>query len=130
MSNVFLTATKIKLRFPSGRGQLATEDLWDLSLKKLDEMAVAIDASVGERKTFLANPDTQVTLEQAEQSLRLEVLKEVIKTKQDENSAALAASKKRAHKEFLKSLKEKKQLAQMEDLSIEDIDKQLAELEA
>lgn len=130
MENVFLEAIKQKVRFATGRGLCSTEDLFDLPLKKLDAMAVQLDGEVGERKTFLANPDAKVSSEQKLLALQLEVLKAVIEIKQADNAAALAASKKRAQKQFLEGLKEKKQLAQMEDLSIEDIDKQLAELDA
>ena len=36
--NLFELATRSKLRFPSTKGELSVEDLWDLSDKDLDEV--------------------------------------------------------------------------------------------
>lgn len=126
----FVEATKTKLRF-SANGQLSIEDLWDLPLNKLDEMAVAIDTEQsGSRKSFLANPDRKVTIAQQQDALRLEVLKLVIETKQTENTAKREATDKRQRKEFLQRLLEKKKIDQLESLSTEDIEKELAAMEA
>jgi siroheme synthase (precorrin-2 oxidase/ferrochelatase) len=126
----FVEATKTKLRF-SVNGQLSVEDLWDLPLNKLDEMAVAIDAEQsGSRKSFLANPDRKVTIAQQQDALRLEVLKQVIETKQAENTAKREAADKRQRKEFLQRLLDKKKIDQLESLSAEDIEKELAAMEA
>lgn len=130
-SNTFLAATKCKLRFAL-RGQLSTEDLWDLSLKDLDTLAVAADAAVTQSggKTFLANPDRRITADRAEQTLRLEVLKAVIETKQAENADKVAKTALRARREFLEGLLQKKQIDQLEGLSVEEIQAQLAALNA
>ncbi len=126
----FVEATKNKLRF-STKGEIATEDLWDLPLVKLDEMAITIDNELtGTRKSFLANPDRQETLTQKNNELRLAVLKLIIDTKQAINSAKREASEKKARKDFLERLLEKKKIDQLESLSAEDIEKELAALEA
>lgn len=126
----FVEASKNKLRF-SANGQLSVEDLWDLPLTKLDEMAIDIDSELtGSRKSFLANPDRRVTIAQQQDALRLEVLKQVIETKQAENSAKREAADKRARKEFLQRLLEKKKIDQLESLSAEDIEKELEAIEA
>lgn len=125
VNNVFIEASKRKLRF-SANGMLCAEDLWDLPLTKLDTMAVDIDTELGKsRKSFLANPDTPKNVED---ELRLEVLKVVIEMKQAENSAKLTAAKLKARKEFLERLLEQKRINQLESLPIEEIEKQLTEL--
>jgi hypothetical protein len=126
----FVAATKTKLRFAAA-GHISAEDLWDLPLNKLDEMAIEIDGELsGSRKSFLANPDRRVTIAQQQDALRLEVLKLVIETKQAENAAKREAADKRARKEFLERLLEKKKIDQLESLSAEDIEKELASIEA
>ena len=128
-NSVFFTAAKQKLRFNSSNGHLQAEDLWDLPLKKLDEMAVAIDATLGKtRKSFLENPDPKSSAVQVADELRMEVLKAVIADKQDENKAKREAADKSARRESLKGLLEKKKIDQLESLSAEDIEKELAAL--
>ncbi len=125
----FIAATKAKLRFAIN-GHIAIEDLWDLPLSKLDEMAVAIDSELSKtRKSFLENPDRKAAATQEEDALRLEVLKLVIETKQNENKAKREASAKRARREFLERIREKREIDQLESLSIEDIDRELAALD-
>lgn len=131
-TNHFALAAKNKLRFNTNRGQLSTEDLYDLSLKDLDRLAVGIDAEIGtDRKTFLANTDsTPVSKARVENELRLEILKAVIEDKQADNAAKRAAAEKKSRVEFLKNLREKKEIDKLETLSIEEIDAQLAALGA
>lgn len=129
-TNVFQEASKRKLRFVAPNGFLSSEDLWDLSLKKLDEMAVAIDTELGKaRKSFLDNPDRAASAARTEDELKLEILKAVISTKQEENAAKRSAADKAARKAFLESLLQKKKIDQLESLPIEDIEKELAALE-
>lgn len=131
-TNHFALAAKNKLRFSTSRGQLSTEDLYDLSLKDLDRLAVGIDSEIGtDRKTFLANADsTPVSKARVENELRLEILKAVIEDKQADNAAKRAAAEKKSRVEFLKNLREKKEIDKLETLSIEEIDAQLAALGA
>lgn len=130
--NPFLLASKKKLRFTTNGGLLGVEDLWDLSLKDLDRIAVKIDETLGAgaRKSFLENPDPKATAARSEDELRLEILKAVIGAKQDENKAKKAEADKASQKAFLKSLLEKKKIDALETQSLEEIEKQLAALEA
>lgn len=128
--NAFLEATRRQLRFATSKGAINTEDLWQLSLKSLDQIALAIDAKIQpHKKSFLDNPDPKASREQADNELALEILKEVIRIKQDENRAALEANNKARQKEFLKSLIEKKRIGAMEELSIEELEAKLKETE-
>lgn len=128
---LFLTASRRQLRFATSRGHLTTEDLWSLNLKQLDALAVSIDEQVkpGGRKTFLENPDTKANEAEADNALRLEILKTVITIKQDENKAALAESGKRRQKEFLKDLLDRKKIGEMEAMTVEQIEAQLKALD-
>jgi hypothetical protein len=125
-NTLFATATRKKLRFSTTRGSLSTEDLWDLSLEDLDRLAIAADNAIQKAgtKSFIGRRGTS----QAVDELKLEVLKSVIETRLSEAEKAKARADKRAQRDFLKSLLEKKQREGLEALTAEEIQKQLAEL--
>jgi hypothetical protein len=128
-NDLFIKATRSKLRFNTNKGQLSVEDLFDLSLKSLDTVGQVILSELKPGSTsLLENPDPKVSAASAENELRLELIKFVIATKQDENKAAVAASAARQQRAFLMGLKEKRQIDAMESLTLEEIDAQLAAL--
>jgi hypothetical protein len=130
MENIFMEAGRLKLRFESGAGSLMVEDLWDLPLKRLDTMAVSINKSLNaESESFLEAEENTGDAGVALARLRLEVLKSIITTRQAENKAAKAARDSRAQLEFMNSLLERKQMAKMEELSMEEIQAKIAELQ-
>lgn len=124
----FVRATRLKLRFETSRGQLSTEDLWDLSLESLDRIAVATDEKLSKlgRQSFIK--ETRETNEQKEAKLQLEILKAVIETKLEEKEASKVKAAKESQKAFLEELLLKKQQAKMEGLSEDEINAQIAAL--
>jgi len=124
--NMFTTASREKYRFPSTRGEISSEDLWDLSLNSLDTVAIALDERIQKlgRKSFVEKRTNSTS----ELSTKLEIVKFVIETKQTEAEERKTKAEKASQKEFLKSLLEKKKMAQLEGLSVEDIQKQLEQL--
>lgn len=128
-TNVFKEAARRKLRFNTGTGLITSEDLWDLPLVKLDAMAVKLDeGQASGSKSFRRNPDRKINTQQLEDRLRIQVIAEVIASKEDENEAKATAADKKARTEFLERLLEKKRLDQLEGLSTEEIEKELAAL--
>jgi hypothetical protein len=127
--NVILLAAKAKLRFRTKGGHISTEDLFDLSLKDLDAVAVAVSADLKQNtESFLTNPDTVADKNTVEQKLRLDVLKEVIAHKETENREKRDAAATKARITFLENLLEKKRINDLESLPTGDIEKELAEL--
>ena len=122
-NTLFVNASRRKFRFQSAKGLLTTEDLWDLSLAALDKIAVDLDDKIQKagRKSFIGRSTADT-----ESTQQLDVVKFVIETKQAENELAKIKETKRAQKQFLESLLEKKKIMQLEGLSVEDIEKQLA----
>ena len=59
---MYKKALKMKLRFATSKGKLTTEDLFDLSLTDLNNIAIALDKKLSEspRKSFISDvaPDT------------------------------------------------------------------------
>jgi hypothetical protein len=126
MSDTFKRATKAKLRF----GNLTTEDLWDLDLKSLDRIGIAVNSTIESKETTFLSKKSGTDRAQTEARLKLNVIKEVIETKEAEIDAREAAANKKAQKEFLTGLLEKKKTASLESLSEEEISKKLAELDS
>lgn len=129
---MFEKATRLKLRFDSPRGDLSTEQLWDLPLQSksgfdLDTVAKAVNSelkSISE-ESFV---ETRSNPRKGELELKLEIVKHVIKTKQDENAAVISAAAKREERKRLEAILATKQASALEQLSVEEIQKRLDEL--
>lgn len=99
IDNLFMKASRRKLRFDSTRGALTVEDLWDLPLtssKGFDLNAVGQTIirelrEHGEESLVTTSVDPR----KGELELALEIVKTVIATKQADNAKALAASARR-----------------------------------
>jgi hypothetical protein len=126
-NDLFIIATRKKFRFDSTKGGLTSEDLFDLNLTALDTIAVSLDEKIQKlgRKSFVQKKVASTS----DLETQLEIVKYVIETKQAEDEARKTREKNAAQRQFLTGLKEKKQMAALESLSLEDIDKQLASLE-
>lgn len=126
MSQLFITAARNKVRFSTNRGLLTVEDLWDLSLESLDRIAVSIDEAVQKhgRKSFIgAQPKEAEGLQ-----TQFDLVKFVIDTKLAEKAEAKTAADREAQVTFLKGLLEKKQLADLENMTPDEIKAKLAAL--
>lgn len=126
IANLFVVAARKKFRFESTKGMLTVEDLFDMNLTALDNIALVLDEKIQKlgRKSFIQKKATSTT----EIESQLEIVKFVIETKQTEAEESKARAAKEAQRAFLLSLKEKKQMEKLESLSLEDIDKQLADI--
>lgn len=131
--NIFELASRKKIRYETGRGLLPVETLWDLPLTStsgwdLDSIGQGLLAdldALNTRSLVNTKPNPRI----AELELKIELIKHVIKVKQDENAARLAKAEKQAKRTKLIEQLGKKQDAAIEALSEEDIKKQLAELD-
>lgn len=130
--NLFEQASRTKLRFPSSRGELTVEQLWDLPLQSksgfdLDTIAKAVNKDLksrGEESFVSASTDpVKTTLE-----LSLEILKHIIQSKQEENSARLNEAKVRQERERIAGLIDKKQNEALEGETLEQLQARLAAL--
>jgi hypothetical protein len=126
LETLVIKAARKKWRFTTTKGHLSFEDLWDLSLEALDKIAVALDEKIqkGGRKSFITKRTESMTEEQG----MFDLVSYVIETKMAEDDAAKDRAAKRGQREFLEELKKKKQIASLEGLSLDEIDKQIAAL--
>ena len=125
-NDLFILAATNKFRFVSTKGHLTVEDLFDLSLSALDTIAVSLDEKIQQagRKSFIGKRSSSAKgLED-----QLEIVKFVIAYKQDEAEKKKTRAEKAARRQFLENLKEKKVMESMESMSVEDIEKELAEV--
>jgi hypothetical protein len=124
---MYKKALRMKLRFATNKGKLATEDLFDLSLTDLNSLAISLDKKLSEtpRKSFISDvaPDTQ------EDELRFNIVKDVITLKLAERNAAQNAKAKAAEKAQLMEILHRKKNEALENLSVAEIEAKLASLE-
>jgi len=128
--SIFEKASRIKLRFAVTKGLLNTEDLWDLSLEDLDKMAVSLRKEVknSEEESFITpTPNKSRIIDLVE--LRFEIVKHIITVKLAEKEAKALAAEKRAKRAQLIELIGKKELSALENQSVEDLKRQLSELD-
>lgn len=127
--NVYFKAAKSKLRFSSGQGELSVEDLFDLSLTNLDNIAQKVNTQLKNEETqsFLS---TKTRKTNSNNDLRLEILKDVIAVKEAEAEARKTRADNQARLARLKELMANKADEAFAAQSLEDIQKQIAELEA
>ncbi len=132
MQNIFEQASRQKLRFGSVRGELAVEQLWDLPLSSktgfdLDLVAKTANA---ELKSVTEESFVEVRVSPARElkELKLAVVKHVIAVRIQENDAANQLAKRKAEKQKLVDLLDKKQDEALSGLTAEEIQKRIAEL--
>lgn len=133
--NIYKEATKKHIRFTVGRlTNLTVEDVWNLPLTgnggtNLDNLAIALNNQLKDDtpKSFVG--DTRVSAEAKDAKLKFDIVLDIIETKQNDIKQNTEAAVKSARVQQLKALREQKQLEKFEDMSIEEIDAQIAELE-
>jgi nitrous oxide reductase len=126
INELFIIAARKKFRFNTSKGSLNCEDLFDLNLPTLDNIAVALDEEIQKagRKSFVQKRTNSTT----NLEIQLEIVKFVIETKQAEAEERKTKEANEARRAFLLDLKNKKALEQLEGLSLEEIDEQIAGL--
>lgn len=122
--NIFERATRQAFRYQSSKGELTTEQLWDLPLQSktgfdLDNVAKAInrDIKVLTEESFVQT----ATPAASEAQIKLEVVKHVIATKIAENAAAATKAQNAAMKAQLVSILEQKQSQELLSLTPEQL---------
>jgi aminopeptidase N len=132
--DLFQKATRKKFRFPSPKGQLTTEQLWDLPLTSktgmdLDSIAKTVNAELKlqSETSFVtpnSNPAKTVLTEM------LDVLIAIIAVQQAENEARRKAASKQAEKQTLLEALQNAETQALMKLTPEEIKARIAALEA
>lgn len=123
---MFEKAARMKLRFVTDRGNLSTEDLFDLPLQQLNKLAKGLNKIIKEsaEEDFLG----ETSAEDAVIKLQFNLVIHVLDVKKAERKDRLEAGSKKAEREKIKGILAKKQDDALENLSEEDLLKKLADL--
>lgn len=131
--NLFLTAAKEKYRFPSNKGDLTVEQLFDLPLLDsrsafdLNSVAMGLNRSLQaiEQESFV-----EVKNQPLKSSLanRLEIVKEIISIKKAEKDAAIDAKARADRRQQLLEALEKRQQSKLMEMGEDELLKELQSL--
>lgn len=125
-NELFINATRNNYQFPF-RGMINVIDLWDLSLTNLDSVFKTLNAEVKKsEEESLLNTKSK---EDEEISNKIEIVKYIVSVKLDEKKKREDAKKNAEMRQRLLEIKAKRQDTALENMSDEDLDKALAELE-
>ena len=132
--NLFEIATRKAIRFPSIKGELSTEQLWQLPLTSkvgvdLDTLAKAINKELKstEEESFVA---TNSNPRRNDLQVKLDILKHIIGVKQEEIAAATKRQANAVERQKLQELLARKNDQALEALTPEQIAAKLAALDA
>lgn len=132
MSNIFKQAAQQKMRFPSARGFLNVEQLFDLPLSSkngfdLDSVAKEVNKLLkaqAEESFVSTTPDPQTTFYQT----MLEIVKEIIANKLAESQASRIRAANAAERQRLLALLDEKNHDELKGLSKEELQKRISDL--
>lgn len=131
--NIFEQASKKKLRFNSVRGDLTTEQLWDIPLQSktgfdLDTIAKEVNRGIkaSSEESFVSTKASPV---KAGLELQLEILKHIIAYKLEAAEKAAKQVENAARRTKLLEALENKQNSELANMSAEDILKELEKLQ-
>ena len=124
MNELFIRAAKNKYRFPF-KGQITSEDLFDLKLEDLDSIYKSLNKQVVEDNEASLLSTNKVDKELHE---RIEIVKYVFMQKQKEKEEALLAAEKKQKREKILSAIANKKEQNLQNASIEELEAMLNEI--
>lgn len=116
-------ASKLKLRFQTEKGVLSTEQLWDLSIPQLDELAIRLESEYKDsgKKSFIVKRTEKDKIAK----LKFDISLDVLNSKVEEEASALEAKENKAHNEKIISLIAEKKDESLKGKSIKELEKML-----
>ena len=127
---MYKIASRKKLRIQTNRGMLSVEQLWDLSKEDIGELAKSIRKRINDQKGVTGDseldflkPSSQT--EETIDELTFRILKDIYTTKQAEEDKAHRRAAARENNRKILELIAKKQDQELENKSIEELEKML-----
>lgn len=129
ITDMFEQATRLKLRFDSGRGLITVEDLWDLPLSStspnrpnLDSIAIALHRQTRESAEVVSFvTPAAVDAGRFELGLAFEIVKHVIQVKVKERDRAKEEADRKEKKQRLLQLIAQKQDQALAEKSVDEL---------
>lgn len=121
MNSNFAEATRLRLRVSTAQGNLSVEDLWDLSLTRLETVIKNV-----KKQLTKDNDDELSFLDETKKvdkvaQLTFDVLKEIYLTKKSERDSEKVEAQKKANNEKLMALIYEKENEQLKNKSIDEL---------
>lgn len=123
--NMYKYAAINKLRFPFTKGLVTLEDLFDLSVENLDSIYKALrkQAKVEDEESLLATKSK----ESSELQIKIDIVKDIVTDKQNALAARKAAAEKKAQNQKIAEIIARKENAELENKSIDELKAMLSE---
>lgn len=124
--NIFEFATRNRLRFPY-KGNATVEDLWQLSVQELDAIYKVLKAQEKE-----ANGESLLQVKSKDDTVleaKIAIVKHIVEVKLAEAEKAKKALENKQKRDRILSIMADKQDAVLQNMSMEELQKQLDELE-
>lgn len=125
-NDLFILASRKKYRFPSDKGDLTTEQLWDVPLTSrngysVDNIAIAVNRELRslQEESFVQNRSNP---RRSELQNMLDILKEVIAIRQAESEQATELAKRQSQKKVIQEAIERKRQQNLESMSLEELE--------
>jgi len=127
MNELFIKASRKKIRFSSTKGLLSIEDLWDIPLTMLDKVTVSLKKELDEsaEMSFISKKSKATD----DLELGFEVAKYVIETRLEEAEKARLAAENKAKREKILAIIEQKENEGLANADIADLRKMLDDLQ-
>lgn len=132
MENMFEQATRNKLRFESAKGPLTVEQVWDAPLTSRNGFSLDDIAKQAKRELDALSEESfveQVSPLKSVAVLKLEVVKHIISVKLTEKEAASKRAERAELRRQLTQALAERQSDAIKNMSPEEIQKRLKELE-
>lgn len=127
MSNneLFIWATRNKVRFQY-KGNIGVEDLWDLSPQNLDNIFKELNAKAKQSKeeSLLSTKSKEDEV----LSNQIEIIKYIVNVKLEEKAAREKAVENKEKVQKLLDIKARREEAALENISDEELERQIREL--
>ena len=123
--NYFEIATRKKFRFKSNKGIITVEDLWDLTVEKLDEIYINLNTLLKDtqQQSYLNKKSKDSELEE-----KIEIIKYIIDYKNDLKTKNEIKAKNEQKKKLILAELESREKDSIENMSEEDLKKLLESL--
>lgn len=128
---MFETASRMKLRFASHKGQLTVEQLWDLPLKSTNNVCLNTvaqnchnDLTSQDEMDFIGGTKVDNTVFQ----MKFDIVKHIIDVRVAENEARNNAKARAAEKQKLLGILSNKKDTELQGKSAEEIQKMIDDL--
>jgi CHASE3 domain sensor protein len=123
---MFESAIRNKFRFPF-KGQVSTEDLWDLTVKDLDSIFKTLNAQ--KKRVSEESLLSVITAEDEELESKIEIIKHIVSVKLVEAEARVLAKEKKEQKQKIMSIIASKKDEALQNKSIDELEAILGELD-